>query len=121
MHAPRRKSFNSVNAASLARWIVITAFLALTGLIYVYLTLQLYHQGDKKKALENELANLRSQNDVASVQIAALTSRSALQRRLKEGYLKMIPIAEHNIVRLTMPARNGEDAIQPVSNQRAAR
>jgi hypothetical protein len=61
------------------------------------------------------------QNEVASAQIAALTSRSALQRRLKEGYLKMIPIAEHNIVRLTMPARNQEDAIQPVSNQRVVR
>src|ERR1044072_4392904 len=61
MHAPRRKSFNSVNAASLARWIVLTGFLALTGLIYVYLTLQLYHQGAKKKALENELTKLRSQ------------------------------------------------------------
>jgi len=34
------------------------------------------------------------QNEVAGAQIAALTSRSALQRRLKEGYLKMIPIAE---------------------------
>src|SRR5881394_1264009 len=76
MHAPRRKTFNSVNAASLARWIVITGFLALTGLVYVYLTLQLYHLGDRKKALENELASLHSQNDVASVQIAALTSRA---------------------------------------------
>src|SRR5436190_43417 len=83
MHAPRRKPFNSVNTASLARWIVVTAFLAFTGLIYVYLSLQLYHLGDRKKALENELASLRSQNDVASVQIAALTSRSALQRPLK--------------------------------------
>src|ERR671934_537734 len=117
MHAPRRKNFNSVNVASFARWIVLTGFLALTGLIYVYLTLQLYHFGDRKKALENELANLRSQNDVASVQIAALTSRSALQRRLKEGYLKMIPISEHNIVRLTIPARPEDDAIQPVVNQ----
>src|SRR5437879_10930766 len=122
MHAPRRKTFNSVNAASLARWIVLTGFLALTGLIYVYLTLQLYHFGDHKKALENELTNLRSQNDVASVQVAALTSRSALQRRLKEGYLKMIPIAEQSIVRLTMPAPpNGEDAIQPVANHSAGR
>ncbi len=122
MHAPRRKNFNSVNAASLARWIVITSFLALTGLIYVYLTLQLYHLGDRKKALENELASLRSQNDVASVQIAALTSRSALQRRLKEGYLKMIPISEHNIVRLTAPSHPlGEDAVQPVANKRAGR
>ena len=61
------------------------------------------------------------QNEVAGAQIAALTSRSALQRRLKEGYLKMIPIAEHNIVRLTMPNRNPDDAIQPVSNPRSAR
>jgi hypothetical protein len=122
MHAPRRKTFNSVNAASLARWIVLTAFLALTGLIYVYLTLQLYHLGDRKKALENELTNLRSQNDVASVQIAALTSRSALQRRLKEGYLKMIPIAEQNIVRLNAPRPpRVEDTVQPVSNKRSGR
>jgi hypothetical protein len=122
MHAPRRKTFNSVNAASLARWIVITGFLALTGLIYVYLTLQLYHLGDRKKALENELTSLRSQNDVASVQIAALTSRSAMQRRLKEGYLKMIPISEQNIVRLNVPPRERrEDAIQPVANKRAGR
>jgi cell division protein FtsL len=122
MHAPRRKTFNSVNAASLARWIVVTAFLALTGLIYVYLTLQLYHQGDEKKKLENELANLRTQNDVASVQIAALTSRAALQQRLKEGYLKMIPIAEQNIVRLNAvrPPRP-EDTLQPVANKRGGR
>ncbi|MEY2519577.1 MAG: hypothetical protein QOF24_1336 [Verrucomicrobiota bacterium] len=122
MHAPRRKTFNSVNAASLARWILLTSFLAVTGLIYVFLTLQLYHLGDRKKALENELTSLRSQNDVASVQIAALTSRSAMQRRLKEGYLKMIPIAEQNIVRLSAPPRApGEDAVQPVANKRAGR
>src|SRR5437762_11465727 len=121
MHAPRRKAFNSVNAASLARWIVLTGFLALTGLIYVYLTLQLYHLGDRKKALETEVTNLKMQNEVASAQTAALTSRAALQRRLKEGYLKMIPIAEHNIVRLTLPARNQDDAVQPVSNQRVNR
>ena len=116
-----RRNWNEVNAASLARWIVLTGFLALTGLCYVYLTLQLYHLGDRKKALENEVTNLRQQNEVASAQIAALSSRAALQRRLKEGYLKMIPIAEHSIVRLTIPNRNPDDAIQPVSNQRSAR
>ena len=122
MHGSRRKAFNSVNAASLARWIVITAFLALTGLVYVYLTLQLHHLGDRKKALENELTSLRAQNEVASVQVAALTSRSAMQRRLKEGYLKMIPISEHNIVRLgASPRLPGEDAVQPVANKRAGR
>src|SRR5438876_9800879 len=121
MKRSRRKNWNAVNAASLARWIVLTSFVALAGLIYVYLTIQLYHLGDRKKALENELASLRTQNDVANVQIAALTSRSALQRRLKEGYLKMIPISERNIVRLTLPARPEEDAIQTVVNQGGGR
>src|ERR1700738_109075 len=119
MSRSRRKNFNTVDAASLARWIVLTAFLALSWLSYVYLTIQLYHLGDRKKALENELASVRTQNDVASAQITALTSRSALQRRLKEGYLKMIPMAERDIVRLTVPSRNeSEDAVRPVANQR---
>src|SRR3981081_977305 len=122
MSRSRRKNFNTVDAASLARWIVLTAFLALTGLSYVYLTIQLYHLGDRKKSLENELASLRTQNDVASAQITALTSRSALQRRLKEGYLKMIPIAEQNIVRLKAPRpARPEDAVQPVANKRGGR
>ena len=122
MHAPRRKAFNSVNAASLARWIAITASLAMTGLIYVYLSLQLHELGDRKKAFENELTSVRAQNEVASAQIAALTSRSAMQRRLKEGYLKMIPISEHNIVRLNAPVRSPEgDALQPIANNRAGK
>jgi hypothetical protein len=122
MKRSQRKNRNAVNAASLARWIMVTAFLALAGLSYVYLTLQLYHLGERKKSVENELISLRTQNDVASVQIAALSSRSALQRRLKEGYLKMISISERDIVRLTVPARQAdENAIQPVANEPATR
>jgi hypothetical protein len=123
MRRSRRKNWNAVNAASLARWLVLTTFLALTGLSYVYLTIQLYHLGDRKKSLENELAGFRTQNDVASAQIAALTSRSALQRRLKEGYLKMMPITERNIVRLTVPNRTGDedDNVRPVANQRPSK
>jgi len=117
MNRSRRRNCNTVNAASLARWIVMTAFLALAGLAYVYLTLQLYHLGERRKAMENELASLRTQNDIAAAQIAALTSRSALQRRLKEGYLKMTPVSDSNIVRLTIPARStDEEAVQPVAN-----
>jgi hypothetical protein len=117
MNRSRRRNCNTVNAASLARWIVMTAFLALAGLAYVYLTLQLYHLGERRKAVENELASLRTQNDIAAGQIAALTSRTALQRRLKDGYLKMIPVSESKIVRLTLPARSSEEqAVQPVAN-----
>src|SRR6266496_6487934 len=122
MKRSRRKNWNAVNAASLARWILVTAFLALAGLSYVYLTLQLYHLGERKKAAETELISLRTQNDYAKAQIQALTSLPALQRRLKEGVLKMIPISEANIVRLTIPPRSpDEDTIQPVVNPSAAR
>ena len=122
MNRSPRRNCNTVNAASLARWIVLTAFLAIAGLSYVYLTLQLYHLGERRKAVENELATLRTQNDIASAQTAALTSRSALQRRLKEGYLNMIPIAEQSIVRLNAPRPpRVEDTVQPVSNKRSGR
>ena len=95
----------------------MTAFLALAGLAYVYLTLQLYHLGERRKAVENELTTLHQKNDAAAGQIAMLTSRTALQRRLKEGYLKMIPISDSKIVRLTIPARSTEEeAVQPVAN-----
>lgn len=121
MNHRRRKSFNPIDAASLARWIVLTVFAAVTGLSYVYLTLQLHHQGVQQSSLEQELAATRTQNEDARVQIAALTSRTALQRRLKEGYLKMIPITEQSIVRLNAPARAaGEDEVQPVVNQGGA-
>jgi len=117
MSRSRRKNWNVVNAPSLARWIVFTGLLALTGLLYVYLTIQLYHLGDQRKALEKSLADLRMQNETASGQIATLTSRTALQHRLKEGYLKMTPIAERNIVRLNLPPAANENAVQPVVNQ----
>jgi hypothetical protein len=73
MNRARRKNLNTIDAPSIARWIVITAFLALTGLIYVYLSLQLHRLGDQQNHLEKELASLQSQNEVASGQIAELT------------------------------------------------
>ena len=117
----RARQFNRLNAASLARWMVMTALVALAGLCYVYLTLQLHWLGDRQKAIETTLAGLRKQNDVADVQIAALTSRSALQRRLKEGYLKMIPITEQNIVRLAPIHPSEENPIRPVANDQVSR
>ncbi len=118
MNRSRRQNFNAIDAPSLARWILLTLFIALTGLIYVYLSIQLHRLGDQQNKLEKQLVSLRNQNEVATGQIAALTSRAALQRRLKEGYIKMIPIAEQNIVRLNTPARSPEeDSIQPVANE----
>ena len=118
MNHRRRKNFNPIDAPALARWIVIATFLAATGLSYVYLTVQLHHQGLQRRALEQELEAIHTQNEDARVQIAALTSPAALQRRLKEGYLKMIPISEQNIVRVNgLIHSRGEDEVRPVVNR----
>ncbi len=122
MQRARRKQFNTINAPALARGLVITAFLSVTGLIYVYLSLQLYDLGKQKNKLEQTLTGLRADSKIAADQITALTSYPALQRRQKEGYLKMVSIAEQNIVRLSVrTAARGEDDIQPVVNQRAGK
>ncbi|MGH8164542.1 MAG: hypothetical protein ACREP1_09435 [Rhodanobacteraceae bacterium] len=122
MNRRRRQKFNPINAPSLARWIVIFVFLAVTGLSYVYLSVQLHTLGTQRKQLERDLAETRTQIEDARVQIAALTSRTALQQRLREGYLKMIPITEESIVRLNLPARRpGDDEVQPVANQQSGR
>lgn len=118
----RRQKFNPINAPSLARWIVIFIFLAATGLSYVYLSVQLHTLGTDRKKIERELVEIRTQSEDARVQIAALTSRTALQRRLQEGYLKMIPIAEQSIVRLNLPLRPlSEEGLQAVANERGGR
>ena len=117
-----RRNLNPIDAPALARWIVISVFGAITGLSYVYLTVQLHRLGVQRHAIEQELAATHTQNEDARVQIAALTSRVALERRLKEGYLKLVPITEQSIVRLNPPARvQGEDEIQPVVNRGGAK
>ena len=120
MNRPRRKQFNPINAPAMVRWILITGFLAVTGLIYVYLSVQLYHLGDRKKALENEVTQLRAENKVSETQIAELTSPPALQRRLKEGFLKMIPIAEANIVRLNSSSNSRNARVAPPPDNKIA-
>ena len=114
MNHSRRKKFNSIDVASLARWIVITIFLAVVGLIYVYRTIQLHDLATKKDRLEKELVSVKKERDVASDQIAALSSYSALRRRLKEGYITMVQIEDRNIVRLNTTS---ESAIRPVANE----
>jgi hypothetical protein len=122
MNRHRRQKYNSVNAPALARWIVIFTFLAATGLSYVYLSIQLHNLGTARTKIEAELVAVAAQTEDANVQIAALTSHTALQRRLQEGYLKMEPITDDKIVKLGPPLRPlTEDRLQPVANERGGR
>ena len=100
MSANRHRHSNSLQIGSMLLWAIVAAFFIVTGISYLYLKNQLYVAGARKKALERELRDLTAQNQVLDSQIAALTSRSALQQRLKEGFIKMVEIPSTSIVRL---------------------
>jgi hypothetical protein len=118
----RKKHANSLPVASLAKWIIAAFFLGVIGLSYVYLKNQHLTTGDEIKRLEREFDSLNTQNDLMRGRIAALSSRSVLQRRLNEGFIKMIPVTDDRIVRInTAPSRNAQGEIRPVSNEVAAK
>ena len=97
---------NRLQLLAIARWVVITAFLSAAGLSYVYLTNQLNSCGSERKALERNLDELVLQNNALEAQIVVLTSRTALQRRLDEGFIKLVPISAQSIVHVRPPDAN---------------
>ena len=95
-----KRHTNRLHFASLLRGLIVTAFLGAAGLSYVYLKNQLHVSGTQRRGLEQELSELISENNVMEAQISRLTSRTALQRRLDEGFIKLVPITSQAIVRV---------------------
>jgi len=112
----RRKHTNSLPAAGICRWALYTVFLVIAGLGFVYLKTGIHADSEQVRKLENELNALNTANDVVRTRIASLSSRSVLQRRLNEGFIKMVAITDGSIVRVNgnLPAIA---SIRTISNQ----
>ena len=66
----------------------------------------------QRTRLEEQLTSMRKQTKIESDLAEGLKSRDALKKRLAQGYLRMIPIAEQNIVRLSpSPGAEVADAL----------
>ena len=128
MKSNAKRQTNLLHWASLCRWVVLTAFFGAAGLSYVYLKNQLHVSGMQRKALEQELHELIAENNVMDAQIARLKSHTALQRRLQEGFIKLVPITEHSLVlirpqastRWVSTAASSGDQLRTVSHEPAA-
>jgi hypothetical protein len=103
MATNRRKHTAPIKILPLAKSFVIVLFVALAGLLFVYLKNGLHPMGGQIKALERELSELSARNEVLKAKINSLSSRAVLQRRLDEGFVKMIPITDDRIVRVSAP------------------
>jgi len=119
MPVNRRRHANAIPLASFATWAIIGLFACCAGLGYVWYKNQLYVTGAKIKKLEVELAQLRSRNEVARVNIAKNISTRKLQERYDSGFIKLIPITNDHVVTVTQtPQALGRDELRPVSNER---
>ena len=114
----RRRHANAVPVAGIAKWMIVVGFLGAAGLSYVNFKNQMHASGNEIKALEHQLSELATQNDVVRAKISQLSSRSYLQRRLTDGFIRMTPITDDRIVRISAPhpLHAPESELRAVSN-----
>ena len=117
MAGNRKKHSNTVQVGSLMKWVVALFFFGIVGLSYVYLSNQMHSRGNEISRLEKELSDIKVLNEEAGARIAQLSSRNVLQRRLNEGFIKMIAITDDRIVRINMPAHVPGDELRSVANR----
>lgn len=125
-----------LRSGTVVRSVVAASLLAAAGLCYLYLKHQLYVAGSRKRALETEMRDLSQRGRVLETQIAELTSRTALQGRLKDGFIRMVDIPAPAIVHVRLlpegasgglasadsgPAAVGDGALRPISHEGSSR
>jgi hypothetical protein len=123
MPANRRRHINTLPLLSLARWTVVAGFFCFAGLGYVYLKNQLHRAGDETHKLEKDLRDLQMATEVAKSKIEMLSSLKELKQKLDSNFIKLIPISDDRIVRVTdvAPARPaGGEELRPVTNERTS-
>jgi hypothetical protein len=125
MSQNRRRHNNPVPVGDLSPWIMVAIIVLIGCLTCVYYMNLRLTRGHEIKDLERELADLKTRNDALRPHLAELSSRTALQRRLNEGFVKMVPITQDRIVQVAFKQSPVEgsatDEIRAVSNEGAMR
>ena len=86
---------------------VVTILLAV-GLGFVYIKNQQFAIGEQIRQTERKIQQVRAENDVLLANVTELTSRPALQARVKSGYIAVVNITSDKIARLTPPVQATE-------------
>lgn len=102
MQPSRSLPAHRLRSGTVLRSVVAAALLAAAGLSYLCLKHQLYVAGTRKRALETEMRDLSQRGRVLDAQIAELTSRTALQGRLKDGFIHMVEIPAAAVVHVRL-------------------
>lgn len=120
MNRSHQTPTHRLRSGAVWRSVIGAALLAAAGLSFLLLKHQLHVAGARKQALETELRDLSQRGRVLEARIAELTSRTALQARLKDGFIHMVDIPGPSVVHVKLlpggttgpglaSAGNGED------------
>jgi len=101
--AASRKQTNAIPIRPLALWLLAVFVIGTAALCYVRIKNQQHVLGERTRQIERRLAEVTSENQALRAQIRSLTSHSALNRRLKDGFIALIPIADRAIARASKP------------------
>ena len=112
----RRNVTYSIKVASIFKMVLCTALLAVAGLSYVYFKNQEQQYGNIQRRLEAELARLHASNEVVNAQIASLSSRAFLEKKLAKDPLGLVSIENRQLVRLNPRRDHAGDELRAVSN-----
>ena len=115
-----RHQKNPLPVSAISLWLLIAGVALLGGMSWVYFKNQIHASGSEIKGLERELANLNTQNEVLRSKITERSSRTALRKRLNDGFIQMIPITQDRIVQVNFSRPGGADELRVVSNQKVS-
>jgi hypothetical protein len=99
------------NPIQLGKILCVSAILAVllgVGLSFVNIKNQQFAIGEQIRQTERKIQQVRAENDVLLAKVTELTSRPALQARVKSGYIAVVNITGDKIARLTPPVQSTE-------------
>lgn len=91
---------SSLPLGPLIRWLLLVAFVGVLGLCYVQMKHRLKVDGDRRRELENTVADLGEKLKVSENEFMKMTSRPVLERRCLESSARMIQVQDTRLVRL---------------------
>jgi hypothetical protein len=114
----RRQQTNTFPIGVLVPLILVALIALAGGMTWVHYRNQMVTRGRDIRTLEREIATIHAELEGLRPRIAQLTTRTALQARLNEGFIKMDPIRRECIVRVSARADGG---LRTVSNDQQMR
>jgi hypothetical protein len=106
-----KKSSNPIKSASIAKWTLIAFLFGGVGLQIVHLKNQQFQLGQEIRKVEQSILETHVGNQVLLADIATLSSRSAIQKKLASLADAMTPIQDQYIARLSTPEVTRDDGV----------